>query len=316
MPAPTRLWTPGLLSRRAVFAAVAAACCVPAASAQTAPSPRTEAVQTIDGWALPVTYYEAAGANENTPVVVLLHGAQESRKNWESLAEYLQKTGGFSVLAPDFRKNGEATLNGQAISGDTLTPNDYQAMVAADFEAVKALAVALHEQKKLNVRKLGLVAADEAAPIALLATYADWRKLPLRDAPDPMFRTPTGQDVRAVVLFSPAKRVPGLNESRVLRDLKSDAADIAFLILVGERDDQDDGAAAALADRLGGRPDRRTNKRPSDRVTLVPVPGVPLRGTTLLRPPVGDEVKRGVTKFLTQYVKDRPDPWKSRQGAL
>ena len=225
--------------RRLLSAALAVAvlgAAAPFAAAQTAPPPRTETVATADGWALPVSYYEAPGADENTPVVILLHGAQESRKNWESLASYLQKTGRYAVLAPDFRKHGEAMLNGQTVSAERLSPQDYKAMTAFDFEAVKALAVALHQQKKLNVRKLGVVAADEAGPIALLATYADWRKMPLRDAPDPMFRTPTGQDVRAVVLLSPAGRVSGLNPMRVVRDLQADAADIAFLIVVGERD--------------------------------------------------------------------------------
>ena len=290
----------------AAFALAAAGPAAPAAVAQGRPTSKVESVTTPDGWTLKVQVSLPGGANEETPAVVLIHGAQESRKNWESLAAFL--TGrGYAVIAPDLRKHGESTRGGQSGDG-RITPADRRAMVGLDLEAVKTLLLDLHERKKLNVRKLGVVAADEGAPAALLFTYADWRKMPLPDAPDPQFRTPTGQDVRAVVLMSPEDNVPGLNGASVARDLSDDAADIAFLLVVGGADAKDSGTTERLFNRLGG--------RQKDRVSLVPLEGVPLRGTTLLRDPVGKGVMNGIASFLDKFVKERPAEWRSRKGRL
>ena len=287
-------------------AAVACGAFAPPAAAQGRVNSTVETVTTPDGWTLPVQVTLPAGSGEDTPAVVLIHGAKESRKNWESLGTFLAGRG-YAVLAPDLRKHGEATRGGQP-DGSDLTPVDRRAMVGLDMEAVKALLLDLHKRKKINVRKLGVVAADEGAPVALLFTYGDWRKRPLPDAPDPQYRTPTGQDVRAVALLSPVDAVPGLNAASVARDLSDDSADIAFLLVVGEADAKDGGTAEKLFNRLGG--------RRKDRVAQVTLPGVPLRGTTMLRDPVGQNVKAGVAQFLDRYVKDRPAPWQSREGRL
>ncbi|QDT15527.1 alpha/beta hydrolase [Alienimonas californiensis] len=301
-PSPRRL-------RRAAAAGLALAVALLAAAPAEAAS-RTETVVTPDGWTLPVEVYTPNGAGEDTPVVILLHGEKGNRKNWQSLAEYLEKMG-YAVLAPDLRKHGEASMNGRTETGEEVRSADYRGMLRFDLEAVKALAVQLHQNKQLNIRKLGIVAAENSAPVALLYTYADWLKKPLVDAPDPAYRTPTGQDVRAVALLSPEDSVPGLNPGKVLRQLADDGADIAFLILYGSEDQRDGGAAKDLFERLGG------EKTP--RVVLAPVPGVPLRGTSLLRPPLGEKLFQGLARqdgkgFLDLYLKARPDPWQDRAG--
>ncbi|MFH5805124.1 alpha/beta hydrolase [Alienimonas sp. DA493] len=300
---------PPLPSRRLAAAGLALAAALLAAAPAEA-AVRTETVVTPDGWTLPVEVYLPAGAGEETPVVLLLHGEKGNRKNWQSLAEHLEKMG-YAVLAPDLRKHGEASLNGRTETGEEMRSADYRGVVRFDLEAVKALAVQLHQQKQLNVRKLGIVAAEDAAPAALLFTYADWLKKPLVDAPDPAFRTPTGQDVRAVALLSPEASVPGLNPGKVLRQLADDSADIAFLMLYGSEDQRDDGAAEDLYERLGG--------EKATRVVLAPVPGVPLRGTSLLRPPLGEKLFQGLARpdgkgFLDLYVKARPEKWRDRAG--
>ena len=297
---------------RRLSAGVALAAALFVAPVAPARAATTETIPTADGWTLPVEVYMPNGADENTPAIVLLHGEKGNRKNWQSLAEHLEKLG-YAVFAPDLRKHGQATLNGQTQTGEEMRANDYRAVVRFDLEAVKTMLVGLHQRKQINVRKLGLVAAEDAAPAALLFTYADWSKLPLRDAPDPAFRTPTGQDVRAVALLSPEENVPGLNPGRILRQLADDGADIAFLILVGSEDKQDDRASETLFKKLGG--------EDAARVVLAPVPGVPLRGTSLLRPPLGEKLFPGLARedgkgFLDLYVKNRPDEWRDRTGRL
>lgn len=312
-PSPPRRRSP----RRRFLTAAAAGFALGAALLAAAPAAaagRTEQVVTPDGWTLPVEVYLPQGAAEETPVIVLLHGDKGNRKNWESLAQYLEKQG-YAVLAPDLRKHGEAALNGRTETGSAMKPNDYKAVVQFDLEAVKLLALDLHQKKQLNIRKLGLLAAEDAAPAALLFTYADWLKKPLRDAPDPAFRTPTGQDVRAVAMLSPEDTVPGLNPGRVLRQLADDNADIAFLVVVGSADARDGGAAKELYERLGG--ERK------ERISLAPVPNVPLRGTAMLRPPLGEKLFAGFARpdgkgFFDLYLKNRNDAlrdaWRDRRG--
>ncbi|WP_171189913.1 alpha/beta hydrolase [Alienimonas chondri] len=297
------------------FAAGLALAVTLAVAAPAEAAARTELIGTVDGWTLPVEVYQPNGAGEETPVVILLHGEKGNRKNWQSLAEYLEKQG-YAVLAPDLRKHGEASFNGRTETGESMRPNDYKAVVRFDLEAVKLLALDLHQKKQVNIRKLGILAAEDAAPAALLFTYADWLKQPLRDAPDPAFRTPTGQDVRAVALLSPEESVPGLNPGRVLRQLADDGADIAFLTLVGAADSQDKGAAEDLYKKLGG--------EKAERVIYAPVPGVPLRGTALLRPPLGEKLFAGLARqdgkgFFDLYLKARADvtdQWRDRTGRL
>jgi len=309
-----------MIRRSPRLSLTAAGCALAAALLTVAPAPahaagKTVPVTTPDGWTLPVEVYQPRGADEETPVVILLHGDKGNRKNWESLALHFEKEG-YTVLAPDLRKHGEASRNGRTETGEEMRANDYKAVVQLDLEAVKALALDLHQKKQLNIRKLGIVAAEDAAPAALLFTYADWLKQPLRDAPDPAFRTPTGQDVRAVALLSPNESVPGLNPGRVLRQLGDDNADIAFLLLVGAEDQRDDGTSKKFYKRLGG--------EDADRVMLAPVPNVPLRGTALLREPLGEKLKNGLARddgrgFFDQYLKGRTtqaDAWRDRTGKL
>ena len=311
MPRPHR--PAAVLSRRDALAGAALAgafAVLPAAArGQGRTASRTETVTTPDGWTLPVSLTLPGGAGEDTPAVVLIHGEKESRKNWESFANFLAGRG-YAVLAPDLRHHGEAA-NPAARSTGRVTSQDYRAMAGLDMEAVKALLLDLHARKTLNVRKLGVVAAEEGAPVALAFAYNDWRKQPLPDAPVLANRTPTGQDVRAVVLLSPVDAVPGLNAAAVARPISEDALDVGFLTVVGDRDTDDDGDAEKLHNRFGGRRDDR-----AERVAKAELPGIPLRGTRLLQDPVGEGVRNGVVQFLDRWVKDRPDPWRSRAGQL
>ena len=304
------------LNRRAALAALAggaaSAAAGPAARAartQGGANSRVETVTTPDGWTLPVQVTLPGGANEDTPVILLVHGADESRKNWESLANFLAGRG-YAAVAPDLRHHGEARNPGVRTS-DRLNANDYRAMVGLDLEAVKALLLDLHGRKQINVRKLGVVASEEGAPLAVQFAFNDWRKQPLPDAPVFADRTPTGQDVRAIVLMSPEDAVAGVNASAAARPLSDDAADIGFLIVTGDADGQDGGASDKLFNRFGGRRDDR-----KDRVQRPPLPGIPLRGVDLLRDPVGGNIKGGIANFLDRWVRDRPDPWRSREGRL
>jgi hypothetical protein len=110
----------------------------------------------------------------------------------------------------DLRKHGESKTADEQDS--TLRPNDYAAM-RGDLQAVKNFLLAEHQEKKLNISKLGIIAADDMCPVAATFTQDDWLIPPYDDAPvtDPAARTPRGQDVRALVLLSPSQTAGSMN---------------------------------------------------------------------------------------------------------
>src|SRR5690606_10555327 len=117
---------------------------------------------------------------------ILLHGKGGDRLVWEqkgagatgkSFAAVLQDQG-YAVVSVDLRKHGESKRE----DDKELRPDDYRAMVG-DLEAVKKFLLAEHQEKKLNINKLGIIAADDMAPVAVTFAQIDWQKKPYDDAP-------------------------------------------------------------------------------------------------------------------------------------
>ena len=137
-----------------------------------------------DSWPIHVTYYPSR-LKENAAVVVLLHMQGGSRLIWTrkgGLAEGLQKQG-FAVIAADLRKHGQSkpTSGVKAAGkkkggGSKLTRFDYQLMVTSDMEAIKKFIFSEHQKKRLNMRKLGVVAAGMSSPVAVAFAANDWSK--------------------------------------------------------------------------------------------------------------------------------------------
>ena len=266
-----------------------------------------------DSWPIHVTYYPSR-LKENAAVVVLLHMQGGSRLIWTrkgGLAEGLQKQG-FAVIAADLRKHGQSkpTSGVKAAGkkkggGSKLTRFDYQLMVTSDMEAIKKFIFSEHQKKRLNMRKLGVVAAGMSSPVAVAFAANDWSKKPHSDAPTVAARTPRGQDVRALVLLSPQGSLPGMTINRPMKFLKGKAA---FLVCVGER-----RSRAQLADAnrvynflkpISDDPEKRMNWMNSFPVQL--------QGTDLLGKQIG--VENVVVGFLKRYVGDLKDPWKDRRS--
>ena len=74
-------------------------------------------------------------------------------------------------------------------------------MVEFDMEVVKRFIQQQHQAKKLNMRKLGIVAAGSSVGVAAAFADADWNKEPYDDAPSNDMKTPRGQDVRTPFSF-------------------------------------------------------------------------------------------------------------------
>lgn len=266
-----------------------------------------------DNWPLHFKYYKSLLGKE-APVVVLLHGKGGNQLVWEKLAGDLQRNG-FAVITPDLRKHGKSKPDsGTAAAGgkpsadaDELKPTDY-ALMLADMDALKDFIYEEHQAQNLNIRKLGIVAADMSAPIALNFALADWLKAPYPDAPVLSARTPRGQDVRALVLISPETSLPRLTTTQAVKQLSSPAWGVAFLVMVGADDKLDKGQARRLYEQVTGLP------KSEERMYWREYEKVALRGTDLLgKVP---QLENAVIGFLIKHVKELPDPWTDRKSRL
>lgn len=282
-------------------------------------------LQTDDDWQIYITYYPAPGEKEGvtkeSPVVVLLHGDKENRLVWEGegrLASRLQQQG-YAVITVDLRKHGQSTnvarlagdspAGGKSTDGTNLHDVDYQNMVNFDMEAVKKFIYEQHQAKKLNMRKMAIVGAESSAAVALYYAVADWSKEPYDDAPSDELKTPRGQDVRALVLLSPAQKVKGLPLGEVVGAVRNPDWNIAFATMCGKLNRTDDKDAVAIHHKLFG-----TTKANEDRIYLIRY-NTNARGTTLLgRKEI--EAESTIIKFFAKHLRLADSEWRDRQSRL
>ncbi len=319
------------VGRVGFLAAVAAAA---AAAPKTAWAQRPGADQalrvervlpTADDWQIYITYYPATAGKENltkdAPVVVLLHGDKENRLVWEGekgLAPRLQHEG-FAVITVDLRKHGQSTnvarttgdspAGGKNTEGTNVQAADYGNMVDYDLPAVKKFIYEQHQLKRLNMNKMGIVAAETSVAVAVCFAADDWLKDPYDDAPAVEMKTPRGQDVRALVLLSPPQRAHGLQFTEALTAVRNPDWNIAFLTLYGKLN-KIDTSAIATHRRLFA-----STKANKDRIYLHGY-NVNLRGTDLLGKREVD-AESTIVEFLKLHLKDLKDSeWRDRQSRL
>jgi pimeloyl-ACP methyl ester carboxylesterase len=277
---------------------------------------RTEAVPSeADGRAIHLTYFPAvpkSGGTENAPVVILLHGKGGDRLVWEqkgagstgkSFAAVLQDQG-YAVVSVDLRKHGESKLE----DDKELRPDDYRAMLG-DLEAVKNFLLTEHQEKKLNINKTAIIAADDMAPVAVTFAQIDWQKKPYDDAPvtDPGARTPRGQDIRALVLLSPSQTGGSLNVLGPLRMLRNPRIGIAMQVIYGSQDSDDKGVSRRVYQNMAGIPQNK------DRIEIKDFP-VKFRGTDLTAKSILIEVP--VLQFLDKHLLQLESEWRDRRSRL
>jgi pimeloyl-ACP methyl ester carboxylesterase len=318
-----RVWLAGF----AFVAALAGAASPKAAWAQNqAEGDRVERVlPTGDDWQIYVTYYPVFASKESiakdSPVVVLLHGDKENRLVWEGekgLAPKLQHEG-FAVITVDLRKHGQSTnvgrpsgdspAGGKNTEGTNLQSADFGNMVDEDLVAVKKFIFELHQAKRLNMNKMGIVAAESSAAVAVCFAGNDWKREPFDDAPSDDMKTPRGQDVRALVLLSPPQKSRGLSFTEALSEVRNPDWNVAFLTLYGKLN-KPDKSAIDTHKRLFA-----STKANKDRIYLHGY-NVNLRGTDLLGKHEVD-AESTIVEFLKLHLKDIKDsPWRDRQSRL
>lgn len=298
------------------FCLAASHCC-----AQTAAQPpgksntREEIFTASDGWKIHATFYESAAGKES-PAIILLAGAEgpdkkdsRNRRIWQNTAVSLQKSG-FAVLAVDLRKHGDSIPEATAPESPLLkmTPTEYVAMVTRDMEAVKAFLLSEHMNDKLNIRKTGIVAVGSSAMVAAAATVADWERKPYPDGPTPENSTPRGQDVRALILYSPNAAVKGINSNTIMKTIK--VLPIAVHV-IASKDVKED---ARNADRIFKAIEIKGDEFKDARKYTAAAGEITAEG--FLEGRYADPTNKDITEFLTKHLKELDMPWTSRKSRL
>ena len=270
---------------------------------------KAESVITKDGWTVHFTYWNVH-EEEDTPIVVLLHGRNENRLVWTArqTAPFLS-TKGYAVIAVDLRKHGETKAPENAppaARSSRITKFDYTAMVALDLEAIKKFIYSEHQDKKLNMRKLALVGSDISTVLAMNYAQLDWAKKPFDDAPTLATRTPRGQDVQAIVLLSPMESLSGLSVITPIRFLRNTG--MAALIMYGSSSTERRTATKIYSQLGGDQQDEETQRLYKQQFEIK------LQGTGLLGQKIGTE--NLLLGFLKKHVMDLEIPWKDRKSRL
>lgn len=276
---------------------------------------RDEILAAADGWPIHTTYYESAAGKES-PVVILLAGAEgpdkkdaRNRRIWQNTAVTLQKNG-FAVLAVDLRKHGDSIP--AATEPDSLllrmTPTEYIVMTTLDMDAVKAFLLDEHKNEKLNIRKTGIVAVGSSAMVAAAAAVADWERKPYPDGPTLETSTPRGQDVRALIMYSPNTSVKGINSNTIMRAIK--VLPVA-VHLIASKDVKED---ARSADRIFRAIEIKIDEFKDARKYTAVAGEITAEG--FLEGRFADPTNKDITEFLTKNLKELDMPWTSRKSRL
>ena len=276
---------------------------------KAAPGIRTVTLNTADGWAIPVTYYESA-AGPDAAVVILLPGENENQLVWKKngLAERLQAEN-FAVITCDLRKHGNAE-SAREDANKELTTLDYKVMAsttkASELEVIQDFLFKEHQERKLNMAKLAIVAAEDMVPVALNWAASDWVKKPYQDASTPAAMTPRGQTVRGLVLLSPKENVPGLSSAPPLLFFKKlGGAPVSFLFVNGTSD----GSARDVRTMF-----KQLSSPATSKVIFKESFPVKLSGTDLLGRVGKSDIL--IVGFLKKQVQSLNIDWRDRRSRL
>ena len=287
------------------------------AAGQTAGTSNTreETLTAADGWPIHATYYESAAGKES-PVVILLAAAEgpdkkdaRNRRVWQNTALALQKSG-FAVIAVDLRKHGDSKPENTGPDSPLLkmAPGDYLVMANLDMDAVKAFLLSEHHNEKLNIRKTGIVAVGSSAMVAAASAVADWAQKPYPDGPTLESSTPRGQDVRALILYSPNSSVKNINSNTVLRTIK--ALPIAVHVIASSDIKEDARSAERVFKTVEIKDDMYKDKR---KLTMV---AGEITAEGFLEGRFTDPTNKDITEFLVKNLNELDLPWVSRKSRL
>jgi len=288
---------------------------------------------TADGVKLAATYYPGTKGKESVPVI-LLHDYKGSSSDYGQLASYLQSQG-HAVLVPDLRGHGESTERiGSTMELDAakMPPVEFGRMITVDMEVLKNFLWGENNAQKLNIERLCVVGAGMGASVALNWTRLDWVRPPIGYKKQ-------GQDVKGLVLLSPAMKSQGLSLSTAMqappltvrlgdpqlkRALKDGNAlqlgmvvpldfrrEVSVMIVAGKlerRSVADAKRLHTMFERFHPQPPPKDRAQEKD--LFYGTLDTKLQGTKLLTANLG--LEKHIAKFIELRLVNRPFPWSER----
>ncbi|MBV8129956.1 MAG: alpha/beta hydrolase [Planctomycetaceae bacterium] len=243
-------------------------------------------LHSFDGSPLAASYYPSK-LGSTAPVVMLVHEANRSRKDFEEavtelkglgLAEHLQEEG-YAVFSMDLRGQGQNPRR-------VLSASD-RPLLAEDLQAAYVFLLDRHNRGDFNVAKFGIIAVGEGANLAVAWAYQPGAAVATEGRPS---------DLNALVLISPYPAGSGYVLGHILPSL---APRIPLALLAGSKDNASKDAVESVR-RLVER--ARLNK-----VELFPSS---LHGYKLMR--LEPKVTPAIMRFLEPTIKLRPIDWEPR----
>lgn len=293
------------LARSACAAAMAVAMLVPAwgrsvlaqAPAKERPAPQDITLTTKDSVNLRATFYPGTKGRETVPVL-MLHMRNGGRVDYQELALALQDAG-HAVLVPDLRAHGDSTwtVNNLKIDPDKMDRGQL-ALMELDVEACKSYLMDKNNAGELNIDKLCVIGAELGAMLAINWSAKDWAVPPLAVGKQ-------GQDVKALVLLSPAWSMNGYTIGPALKSPAIQKALHMYIIYGKKKTD-----AKRIEDSV--KPFRGKGKKNEPKTYFAVPMETTLEGTKLLTSPDLKMTER-ITNFIKEQVVPMTFPWKDRK---
>jgi len=287
------------------------------------PDPQPLTLKTKDFVSLRCTYYPGGivegrdkkfsrKTGKQVVPVILLHGWDGQRGDYDALASYLQKFG-HAVVVPDLRGHGRSTTrklpNGQDLEIDRtrMKRADINSIVQ-DVETIKKFLLDKNNIGEVNIEMLCIVGADMGAITAVNYAALDWDRKQLNFQKQ-------GRDVKALVLLSPLQQFKGATLSKALPFTRF----MSVMVVVGKEDRESFGDARKIHSRM-----ERYHKKPEPadikKQTLFLIEKkTTLQGTQLVHPRfkklnVHVDIVNFIRLRLLNYQEDFT--WKERKNPL
>jgi pimeloyl-ACP methyl ester carboxylesterase len=292
------------------------------------PKPENMTLRANDGFNVFCTYYPGGFVQKSEKEVVpkpgkevipviLLHGFEGNRKEFEPLALSLQSAG-HAVMTIDLRGHGDSSRielpNGteKMIEASRLRPADFRAM-EMDVEAAKRFLLEKNNSGTVNLELLCLVGADLGGIVATNWIAADWSRKDL-----PAFKQ--GKYAKALVLLSPTNSVKGYSSTAAWKHPIYQLPIFSLMLIAGKRDSKSTSEAKQIHNRL-----EKAHPLPTDEKERVAKqslfliePDTELVGAKMVDPRARLPVSSVIHQFITlRLVNKQSDfPWAERKNPL
>ena len=258
---------------------------------------------TQDGVQLVANYYKGGGSPD-APAVILLHGRDGKKEDFDELAKKLAEKG-CAVIVPDLRGCGESTRRSvndmsrgprgmrqpREYSMKNFNNDDLRAMIEYDKELWFNFLIYLHNKELLNVKKTILVGSELGAALA-----ASWAKNDWNDKGD------AAQNVVGVALLSPdASNDEGKFNALTALDAyrkKAKGSNSGFVLFVGQMTEDKFEDAKKIQKKIGGKADEELP--PEEKTIPIVALKTEKQGVELLK-----IQSFGVSDTIVQFVANR-----------